>query len=185
MTQQQQQPPMQPSNEATKDQLQLAKAQGDALQKALDTMTDMESHSAPQRVGDYEVICIAEDAEGLYMLRGGSLEWQEPQQENAHIEIGVRDGADGRFIPGLSISATIIDSSGKELGTYAMPFLWHPWLYHYGRNVQLPGDGEYTVRVRIDAPDFPRHDKINGKRFAEPVEVEFTGLKIKTGQKKS
>ncbi len=37
----------------------------------------------------------------------------------------------------------------------------------------MPGDDAYTLRVRIEPPDFMRHDKINGKRFAAPVEVEF------------
>lgn len=45
------------------------------------------------------------------------------------------------------------------------------------------GDGEYTLRVRIEAPDFGRHDRKNGRRYAEEVETEFSGVKIKTGQK--
>jgi uncharacterized protein involved in high-affinity Fe2+ transport len=71
------------------------------------------------------------------------------------------------------------------MGTHQVPFLWHPWLYHYGRNWQLPGDGEYTMRVRINAPTFMRHDPENGIRYAEPVEVEFDSVKIETGVKKS
>ncbi|MBV9690835.1 MAG: iron transporter [Ktedonobacteraceae bacterium] len=97
----------------------------------------------------------------------------------------VCDGADGRFIPSLSVYTTRIDSKGKEIGTHQQPFLWHPTLYHYGRNWKVPGDGEYRLRVRIEAPNFSRHDKINGKRYTQPVEVEFTNVKIKTGQKKS
>ena len=54
-----------------------------------------------------------------------------------------------------------------------MPFLWHPYLYHYGTNARAPGEGLYTVRVRIAAPTFMRHDPCNGKRFAEPVQVAF------------
>lgn len=34
-------------------------------------------------------------------------------------------------------------------------------------------------------PNFPRHDKINGQRYADPVTVEFIGVKIETGQKRS
>ena len=34
----------------------------------------------------------------------------------------------------------------------------------------MPGTGEYTLRVRIEPPAFPRHDKINGCRFVEPVD---------------
>ncbi len=38
--------------------------------------------------------------------------------------------------------------------------------------------------VRIEPAAFPRHDKLNGKRFAEAVEAEFTNLKLELGQKK-
>jgi len=36
----------------------------------------------------------------------------------------------------------------------------------------------------VDAPEFPRHDPVNGKRFQEPVDVEFA-VRIKTGRKLS
>jgi hypothetical protein len=49
----------------------------------------------------------------------------------------------------------------------------------------VPGDGSYALRVRIEPADFMRHDKINGKRLAEPVEVEFRDVTIQTGQKRS
>jgi hypothetical protein len=91
---------------------------------------------------------------------------------------------DGRFIPGLTVYATLLDQNGNELGTHQQPFLWHPWLYHYGRNWQLPSDGPFTLRVRVDAPDFPRHDKINGKRFEQPVQVEFPDIRLSIGQSK-
>jgi hypothetical protein len=39
--------------------------------------------------------------------------------------------------------------------------------------------------VRIEAPNFMRHDKLNGKRFTKPATVEFEKVKIETGQKKS
>lgn len=115
----------------------------------------------------------------------GQLHWQEPEQENAHLEVCVRDAADGRFIPGLDVYATLLDSSGNEVGTHQQPFLWHPWLFHYGRNWILPGDGTYTLRVRFDPPNFGRHDKTNGQRYTQPVEVEFRDIQIETGQKKS
>ncbi|HEX2253338.1 MAG TPA: iron transporter [Thermoanaerobaculia bacterium] len=94
----------------------------------------------------------------------------------------MRDGADHRFVPGLDVEVTVLTADGTELGTEKLPFLWHPWLYHYGRNWQLPGDGEYTLRVRIAAPNFGRHDKENGKRYAEDVEVDFEGVEIETGR---
>lgn len=176
---------MTPSDEATQAQLVLAKKQGHAFEAALKEMTQQEAHGAEKRVGDYLVGYAVESAEGMYRLQGQELVWYEPQDENAHIEISVRDAADGRFVPGLVVRLTVFDENEKEVGTHEQPFLWHPWLYHYGRNWVLPGDGKYLLHVSIDAPDFPRHDKKNGKRYAESVEVEFENVNIKTGQKKS
>lgn len=178
-------PPMQPSDEAKEEQLRLAREQGDAYQQALEHMTQKEAHGAQKRAGEYLVGYAVEDAEGMYHSQDAHLMWQEPQNENVHIEITVQDGADRRFIPGLTVHVTVLSSNEEEFGTHQQPFLWHPWLFHYGRNWKVPGDGTYTLRVRIEAPDFMRHDKTNGKRFAEAVEVEFTNVKIETGQKKS
>lgn len=181
-----QKPPMQPSDEANREQLRMAKEQGDAFERAVKHMTTKEADAgAEKRAGDYLVGFAVEHAEGMYHFEDGKLNWQEPQNENLHVEVVVRDAADGRFIPGLTVHATLVDANGKEVGTHLQPFLWHPWLYHYGRNWRVPGDGEYTLRVNVDPPKFSRHDKENGKRYAQPVEVEFTGVKVKTGQKKS
>lgn len=185
MTEQLPLPPMQPSDEATQEQLDLAREQGNALQRALNAMTHMGEHSKPRLAGDYEIICVVEDAEGLYMPRDGRLVWQEPESENAHLEVCVRDAADGRFIPGLRVHATISDTNDNQVQSLELPFLWHPWLYHYGANIRVPGSGTYSIRVRVAAPDFPRHDKTNGHRYAEPVDITFHGVLIKTGKKQS
>lgn len=178
-------PPMRSSDEANQEQLKLAREQGRAYQDALRNMTKKEAQGAEQHVGDYKVGYAVEEAEGMYELRDGTLQWSEPKDENLHVEIAVRDASDGRFIPGLAVQATLIGPDGKEVGTHEQPFLWHPWLYHYGRNWRVPGDGEYTLRVHIEAPRFGRHDKKNGKRYEKPVDVEFKGVKVETGQKKS
>lgn len=181
----QQTPPMRSSDEANQEQLQLAREQGDAMQHAVQTMTQREAHGQAKQAGDYLIGYAIEEAEGLYHLRDGKLQWQDPQDENVHVEVVVCDGADKRFIPYLAVYATLIDSKGQDVGTHLQPFLWHPWLFHYGRNWKVPGDGEYTLRIRVEVPDFPRHDKMNGDRYTEPVEVEFTEVQIETGQKKS
>ena len=179
-------PPMETSDEAKPEMLEMAREQGRAFGKAVESMMNEEAHDGGEaRAGDYRVGYAVEEAEGLYQLQNGRLEWQQPTTENVHIEIAVRDAADGRFIPGLNVTLTVVDSEGNEVGTHPQPFLWHPWLFHYGRNWHVPGDGQYTLRVHIDAPNFARHDKKNGLRYAEPVEVEFQGVDIETGQKKS
>lgn len=174
-------PPMEVTEEANKRQLRLAEEQGIALGRAFAEM----AHHVAQRgeektAGHYLVGYAIEKPEGMYEVHDGKLVWHEPDEENIHIEISVRDGADGRFVPALDVELTVLDAGGNEVGTHRQPFIWHPWLYHYGRNWQLPGDGEYTFRITIGMPDFHRHDKENGKRYTEPVQVEFRRVLVKT-----
>ncbi len=175
-------PPDQTSEEGTAEGMRLAKEEGAVFGKAVRHMTTVVAHGEEMRAGEYIIGYAVEKAEGMYYRLNGQLEWREPASENAHIEVVVRDAADGRFIPNLTIHATLTDAAGRSAGLRRLPFLWHPSLFHYGVDWTVPGDGEYTLRVYVDAPDFPRHDKINGRRYAEPVEAEFQNVKIETGQ---
>lgn len=178
-------PPMEPSDEAKPEELKMAEEQGRSVERALNHMVSRVAEDGKEKqVGDYLVGYAVEEAEGLYHMENGKLVWREPQEENIHVEVSVRDAADGRFIPNLTVHARLVDGKGNDVGMHRQPFLWHPWLYHYGRNWKVPGDGDYTLHIRIEAPDFPRHDKKNGQRYAEDVEAEFHPVKIKTGQKK-
>lgn len=170
-----------PSDEATADQLALAKQQGDAYGQALAAMAQIATVQT-KSAGDFTVALVAEKAEGLYMLQGGQLQWTEPGDNNAHLEVGPRDAGDGRFVPGLDISLTLTTSTGEQVGQETMPLIWHPWLYHYGKNWKVPGDGTYHATVTIQPFSGDRHDQTNGKRYAEPVTVEFD-IPITTGQK--
>ncbi len=178
-------PPMRSSEESSAEQLELARAQGAALEAALEAM-DRESDSGVhrKRAGDYEVAVAVEEAEGVWTRRDGDLEWRDPQEANCHVEVCLRDAADGRFVPGLRVVVTLVSPDGDIVGTHEQPFLWHPWLYHYGRNWTVPSGGAYQVLVEVDAPDFGRHDHENGRRFGEPVEVAFDGVEITTGAKR-
>lgn len=170
------------SSEATERQLELAAAQGAAYRQALDHMAqEVAKAGGTQRAGDYLIGYAIEDAEGMYHLTDGNLEWRNPGNANAHVEVVVCDAADGRFIPGLSVSATLVTPDGQELGPFPQELVWHPMLYHYARNWELPRDGEYTLRVHVDPPAFMRHDEINGRRFAEPADVEFDKVTIERG----
>lgn len=176
-------PPMDPnSSEATQPQLDRAIAQGDAYGEALRYMTEeVAKDGGKQRVGDYLIGYAVEDAEGMYEFRAGTLTWQNPKDENVHLEIVVCDASDGRFIPAVQVTATLVTPSGEELGPYEQVLVWHPMLYHYARNWTVPEDGDYTLRVHIEPPTFMRHDEINGRRFTDAADAEFTGVKIERG----
>jgi uncharacterized protein involved in high-affinity Fe2+ transport len=162
----------------------MAKKEGAAYNASLRYMAEEVADSGGQtRAGDYIVAYAQERAEGMYMLKGeGELNWEEPTDENCHLEIAVSDAGDQRFIPYLEITATLTSELGEAVGPFEVPFVWHPGLYHYGTNVRLPGDGAYRLDLKIKPPSFMRHDKVNGKRYAETVEVTFNDVEIKTGR---
>jgi hypothetical protein len=172
------------TSEATKRQLDLAREQGDAYGRALEHMTgDVAHDGGEQEAGHFLVGYAVEEAEGMYEWTDGGLVWRDPAEgENLHLEVAVRDASDGRFVPGVKVTATLSDPDGDEVGPHELPLLWHPMIYHYGRNVSVPADGIYKLRVHVDPPTFMRHDETNGCRFTEPVDVEFDRVEVERGQ---
>lgn len=180
-----QQPTKEVSEEMDERQQELADEEGDAYQASLRHMVEDVAHTgAITDAGDVQVAIAQEEAEGMYAPAGdGDLEWVEPDDdENCHLEVSVSDAADGRFVPGLDVTATLESEDGERVGPVDLPLLWHPGLYHYGANLSVPGDGSYDVRVQVDPPTFERHDEANGDRYAEPVDVTFEDVDVKTGQ---
>lgn len=186
MTHHTEKPPMLPSDEATEKELDMAREQGNVLGKALDHMlTEVADDGQEKQVSHYLIGYAIEKAEGMYMPdENGELVWHEPEEENIHVEVSVRDAADGRFIPNLTIHARLIDSENNIVGMHLQPFVWHPWVYHYGRNWVIEKEGAYTLEVEIKAPDFHRHDKKNGKRYPKDVSTSFSPVKISLDEEK-
>lgn len=177
-------PPMDPNtSEATQKQLDLARKQGEAYGDALQYMvSSVADDGAEQQAGPYTVGYAVEKAEGMYLWKDGTLEWMDPGDTDQHVEVAVRDASDGRFVPALTVHVTLIAPDGTEVGTHEQPLLWHPMIYHYGRNWKLPADGDYTMTVRIEPPTFMRHDEVNGRRFTDAVETTFEGVTVKRGK---
>ena len=172
-----------PSDEGDARGLQLGRAEGEAFGRILHHMLDDVADGGEEIVsGDYLIAYAVEKAEGMYVPQDGGFEWREPEDDNIHIEVSVRDRDDGRLIPGLDVFVTVMQEDGRELGTYQHPLLWHPYLYHYGRNWGVPGDGHYRLRVRFAAPSFPRHDRENGTRLRQGADVTFNDVMLKTGK---
>ncbi|MFY1636789.1 iron transporter [Solwaraspora sp. WMMB335] len=178
------QPPMRASNEATEEQLAVARRQGQAYTNAVRAMAEEEG-AVSRRAGDYLVAFVNEEAEGMYELSDGELFWREAAPEaNVHLEVAVADAADGRFVPGLDVQIAV-SRDGRPVVAAGLPFLWHPFLHHYGGNAAVPGPGPYDVTVRIAPPEFMRHDPVNGRRYAAPVEVRFDQVTFANGRKTS
>lgn len=172
------------SEEAASRGLELARREGMLFLESLRHMVEVAADSGAMKTeGDYIIACAIEAADGMYMWQDGTLHWTEPAAENIHVEVVVADAGDGRFVPGLKVYALLIGPEENQIGPYEQPFLWHPTMFHYGRNWKVPGDGMYRLRVRIEPPAFPRHDKTHGHRYVDAVEAEFDNVQVTTGKK--
>jgi hypothetical protein len=169
-------------------QAALARAQGDALRDALNEMLAGEAvDGAVARVGDYLVAVAVEFAETFWVPDArGRLHLDQRAEytsaKNAHVEVAVMDARTGRFLPGLTVQGTLL-RDGEPVVDEPVPLMWHPWLYHYGDYVRAPGSGRYTFRVRVDPPPYPRYGREAGEQLAQPLETEFTDVRLRTGQK--
>jgi hypothetical protein len=167
--------------EDNEKKIALAEQQGKAFSEALDYMKNLDNH-AEKTVEDYIISLASEEAEGTYQLTNGKLEWHTPSQEyNTHLEIVVRDKHDRRFIPNLQITAKICNEKDQLVVEKNCPFLWHPFLYHYGAMFKIPKEGKYTVEVSFPAPSFHRHDEVKGKKFEKGVSVKIP-IQMETGR---
>lgn len=130
----------------------LAQQQGKADTAILDWVL---ANSGPvkgdARTGDLRIAFTVTPAEGWWdKAGGGKLTWHDAPANNIHLRIFVLGFADGRFIPGLSLHATLIDSNNNEQSV-PVDFGWYPLMNAYGGNVPLESDGIYTLRVAIES----------------------------------
>jgi len=166
----------------------LAAAQGKALAHAYHEMSRAVANDGTETViGDYRVAYAVEYAETFWRMSGQDLVYDaRPEQSaetNAHVEVAVFDALTGRFLPGLTVQVTMADAAGHPAGAQVVPFMWHPWIHHYGHNWRVPGAGDYRLHIHVDPPAWARADHDLGHRFSQPIDVDFQGVHVFTGQK--
>lgn len=162
---------------------EMARKEGAAVAQSLEHFL-AEKKGAKAKAGGMIIAVATEPAQGWWEKSElGELTWRDAApDENQHIEIFVLDAEDQRVIPNLSVEVTLIDEYGESLMTKRHKFFWHPLAYHYDSNWLVPGEGFYDIRVHIDSPDFPRHGRDEGRRYAKPVDVTLEGLYMKPGR---
>jgi uncharacterized protein involved in high-affinity Fe2+ transport len=166
----------------TRQATELAHREGDAAERPIITSLRSTGTTGSQvRSGNYKVAVLVGQARGRWELRGGKLSYTTPDSSSeqlAHIAVSIRDAASGRFVPGLNVRATVLNSKKKEVNTYALPFIWHPWMNQYGANIPEPKSGRYTIRVRADAPAFRRFGTTALKQFNRGIDVNVSGVRL-------
>jgi hypothetical protein len=166
-----------------REQERLVRAQGDAYEKSYDMLMSEDPHSQVA-VDDYIVTASFEPAEGMYVMDADELRWQTPDAgQNQHLEVVIRDAHDGRFLPELAVRMTLTDTHGRVVTDVAVPFIWHPFVFHYGVDAGIPEEGDYVPRVFVEAPRFRRHDEVRGRRYARSVAAELAQVHLTPGVK--
>ncbi|HEY5085964.1 MAG TPA: hypothetical protein VII66_01270 [Gemmatimonadaceae bacterium] len=171
----------------SRESKELAHSEGAAVERSLAEMLHSGRATGSQvRSGDYTVAVAVRRARGYWEARNGKLAYVTPDSNVgpiAHIDVLIRDEATRRFVPGLRVRAMILDSRRREIDTYLMPFMWGPWMNHYGLNVPVPRGGRYTIRVRADAPSFRRYGSTALKEFNHAINVELHNVWLVTAEK--
>lgn len=157
------------SNEATKDQLAFAKAEGDSIDKCIHwLLTQTKSMSGSVHAGEYIITYAVTAPEGWYEYVDNAVQWQPPSANAiAHVWVFVQDAADKRLVPDLDVQADFLNASSSMVESKQLPFAWMPFINGYGNNFSLSKDGNYTLRLNIKPPSFHRHDPYNGDRFTK------------------
>jgi uncharacterized protein involved in high-affinity Fe2+ transport len=167
-----------------REAIDLARREGNAVDGSLADLLQNHGSGSEVRSGDYRVAAIVQSSTGHWEAQAGKLRYVHPDSGavgSVHLDVTVRDAATGRVVPGLSVRATVLNSRRKEVATYHLPFMWHPWMNHYGLNVPVPGRGAYTIRVRADAPAFRRYGSTALKKFNRPINVQLLGVQFEAG----
>lgn len=161
------------SNEATKEQLKDAKAEGDSINRCMEWLIAQLPNSSGQvRAGEYKIVYALSAPEGWYSYSNHQVQWQQPSGE-AHLWLFVLDGADGRVVPGLDIKATISVANGTVIDNTTLTYSWIPLINGYANNIKLNGSGNYTLNLQIAPPTYHRHDPYNGDRFTKATEASI------------
>ncbi|MHB8674472.1 MAG: hypothetical protein ACYDAK_12465 [Candidatus Limnocylindrales bacterium] len=166
------------------EQERLAAKQGEAYEASYAILMSEDPHAMVE-ADDYRITASFEPAEGMYGPGpDGSLAWETPgEANNQHFEVIVRDRDDGRFLPGLDVRLRVFDAEERMVAETTVPFIWHPFVFHYGTNGRIPAEGDYTAEVVIAMPRFHRHDEVRGKRYPRDVTVRLGPVHLKPGTK--
>jgi uncharacterized protein involved in high-affinity Fe2+ transport len=160
-------PVMAKSNEATKDQLAFARAEGDSVDKCTNWLLQQKAVVTGQiNAGEYKITYVFSRPEGWYELSNEILTWQPPSSNaNAHLWLFVQDAADHRIVPPLSIKYILTNAQGNVSDENEITYAWMPLINGYGNNIKLSENGNYTLQLDISPMPYRRHDPYNGDRF--------------------
>lgn len=123
--------------------------------------------------GDLLFALIIEKARWLQFIQNDQRIMKKPDFENAYIGVAIHSTKDFHFIKDLSVNVSVYDQKGTLIGEHQHFYHPRPELHNYGQNWILPGDGIYSIVVKIE-----NQNDETGKNYS----VKFSNVKIQTGQ---
>ena len=166
------------TNETTSQQLQFAKDQGKAAEEALHYLIN-HAEGAEMSAGSYQIGFVVEQPKDWYKVEDGNDNFYSADG-NIFLSIAVRDGYDGRIVPGLEVKAQLLKPDSTVVVEKQLNFGIHPLLNRYGANFDLPEDGNYIVKIEVEPARFWRHDPVNGDRYTGKAVAIFDQRQLET-----
>src|ERR1700694_5926975 len=149
-------------SELMEGEQQRSRLPGEAYAHTLKDMFKQANDGKTLVSGDYFVAYALEYAEGWWLYKDDKFRYAAENdmsgKTNAHVEVAVCDAKTKRFLHDLDVTATLFDDKGAKLGSLNEPFMWHPWLYHYGENWRVPKAGKhYKLHIHFEPPAYRRY----------------------------
>jgi hypothetical protein len=94
-------------------------------------------------------------------------------EDSVHLMPSIWDRETKLVPPNANLSVDITQNGESVVKKSLWPMLSQNMGYHFGDNVALPGDGTYTVTVRIGPMQTRRTGRLQNQ-FGEPASVTFT-----------
>ena len=157
---------------------ELLKPCNDALRASITALWQQSASGEEKPDGNYFVAYALEAAPSARMAalrRKRSREFVG--NENARVNVLVRDSRTGRLIPFLALRSSL-ETPGELHDQRPLVPMRHPWFHLYGRFLHLQRKTSYRLRVTLEAPDFRRWGR-QSERFALPAEVVFENVALK------
>ncbi|AZS75039.1 hypothetical protein DDE74_32650 [Streptomyces lydicus] len=135
------------------------------------------------RAGDFNVGYIVEAAEPWFHaehgMHGKQVHRAPAKDETHHIEIIPMEAKTGRIVPDVPITLEVVDKGGKVVQAKELNFYYSEF-FHYANNFSIPKGGKYTLRAKLDTPNFLRHGASGEKpALSEGATATFRNVELK------
>ena len=175
-------PPATETSVAT--EAELLKPCNDALSASITALWQQSASGEEKSDGNYFVAYALEAAPSATLARLRRKRAPEFRgDENARLDVLVRDSRTGRLIPFLAPRASL-ETAGELNDQGAATPMRHTWFHFYARTLRLQPKASYRLRITLEAPDFRRWGR-QSERFALPAEAVFENVSLKPEERKS